>query len=215
MGIESVGAVEGFGGKKIELYEANFDNSKMDQEGFLEVLLTSFKYQDPFETQDISKFIDNTVKLRELEIMNNFEKSVAALNSGDALFLSSTNMIGQDVLYKGDMLYVEDGKGYVEFVPRKNADSAELFIYDESGNVIAKKSFTGLKAGEKQVFEIEDENIEEGFYKVTLISDSDPDLKADIYSKAKVSAIEKDGYELSVVIGGERFKINDIVKIGG
>ena len=216
MGTESIGAVEGFGGKTIDIYDADYDNSEMDQEGFLEVLLTSFKYQDPFETEDISKFIDNTVKLRELEIMKNFEDSVASLHNNNTLFLNATNLIDKDVVYKGDKIYIEEGRGYVEFVPMEDAKEAELYIYDDDGKLVAQKSFTDLKAGQKYSFTLEDETVADGFYTVNVAAASQSDsVNVEIYPQAKVEGIEKDSSDILAVIGGEKFKVEDIVKIGG
>jgi flagellar basal-body rod modification protein FlgD len=216
MATDVIGSLEGLGGSKIEIYDANYDNAEMGQDDFLQVLLANFKYQDPFETQDISKFIDNTVKLRELEIMNNFENSVKALNDNNTLFLNSANLIDKNIVYKGDRLYIEDGKAYVEFSVKENADEAEVYIYDDNGQKIAEESFRDLKVGKKYTFELENIEVEDGYYNVSVVANNqNSSVEADVYSSAKVSGIEKDINDILVIVDNKRVKISDITKIGG
>ena len=211
-----INTITGITGKEIEVFDANYDRSEMDQEGFLKVLLTSFQYQDPFETQDISKFIDNTVKLRELEVMRKFEDSVAMLSNNDTLFLNTTNLIGQKVLYRGDETYVEGGKSEVLFQLQKDAPQATLYFYDEEGEVIAQKSFRDLKANQKYSFELDDPQIADGYYKVSVVAkDGDEPIEAEIFSSAKVTGVKKDGSNILALFEKGEIGINDIEKIGG
>ena len=216
MATEALSTIKGVSGIEIPVYDVNYDNSQMDQEGFLKVLLTSFAYQDPFETQDISKFIDNTVKLRELEIMKNFEDSVQSLSGNDALLLNATNLIGKKVMYEGDKVYVENGRGYAEFRPAETADSATAYLYDASGNVVAQKSFTNLQPNATYSFEIEDTGIQDGYYSVSVVAKrGEEPVKVTVYSEAKVDGVEKRQEGIMALVDGEKVSLADIVKIGG
>ncbi len=216
MPLEALSTIQGVSGKEIPVYGANFDNSQMDQEDFLKVLLTSFAYQDPFETQDISKFIDNTVKLRELEIMKNFEDSVQALSGNDALLLNATNLIGKNIKYEGDRVYVANGRGHVEFKPLQAADSATVYLYDVSGNVVAQKSFTDLQPNSTYNFDIVDSGIDDGYYRVSVIAKKGEEpVEVKLYSEAKVEGVEKGDEGIVALVDGQKISIADIVKIGG
>jgi len=46
--------------KKPQIVQAGYDNSKMENEDFLKVLLADLAWQDPLNAKDISDFIDNT-----------------------------------------------------------------------------------------------------------------------------------------------------------
>ncbi len=203
-------------GKEIAVYKEDYDNSQIDQEGFLKVLLTYFQYQDPFEAEDISKFIDNTVKLRELEVMKNFEDSVQALNDNNTLFLNTTNLIGKKVVYKGDETYIENGKGSVGFELKKRAQYATVYLYDAQDNIVAQKEFNNLEARKKYKFVIDDPQIADGYYKVSVVAkNGDEKVDSDIYATALVSGIQKDGSDILVLFKKGSIKISDIVEIGG
>ncbi|MRJ02205.1 MAG: flagellar hook capping protein [Epsilonproteobacteria bacterium] len=208
--------IQSISGKEIAVYDANYDNSQMDQEGFLEVLLTSFQYQDPFETQDISKFIDNTVKLHELEIMNAFEESVEGLNNNNTLFLTATNLIGKEVLYQGEKSYVEGGETHIEFQLPKEADVATLYLYDSEGRVVAERSFTDLVPNQRYTFDLEDETVADGYYRVSVVAKKETTpVEATIYSTARVDGIEKDGADIVALIDDAKVPVSEIMKIGG
>ncbi len=216
MALENIDTIQGIAGKDIKVYDANYDNSKVDQEGFLKVLLTSFQFQDPFETQDISKFIDNTVKLRELEVMKNFEDAVKSLDSNNTLFLNTTNLIDKKVQYQGDWTLVEGGKSEVGFIPKRDANQATLYIYDENNDVVAQKEFQNLQAGQRYDFALEDEEIPDGYYKVSVVAkDKDKDVPVDTYATAKVTGIQKDGADIVALFDKGTIKIDDLEKIGG
>ncbi|MRI83764.1 MAG: flagellar hook capping protein [Nitratiruptor sp.] len=209
-------SIEGVGGKTIPVYDANYDNSQMDQEGFLKVLLTSFQYQDPFETQDISKFIDNTVKLRELEIMNTFEESVKSLNSSDTLFLSAANLIGKKLLYEGRSTYVEGGKSHIQFTPLRESPEATLYIYDSEGRVVAQRSFSNLEANQRYTFDLDDASLEDGYYKVSVVAQNGgEEVEVKLYVTGRADGIQKDGSEIVVLVDDGKVPLGNIVKIGG
>ena len=208
--------VESVTGKAIPVYDVNHDNAQMDQEGFLKVLLTSFRYQDPFETQDIAKFIENTVKLRELEVMKKFEDSVQSLNDNNTLFLNATNLIGKSVLYKGERTYVENGKTNVSFELEEDAPQATVYLYDEEDNVVAKKTFTDLQAKKRYSFEVDDSDIADGYYRVSVVAQKESGgIKSEIYSTAKVNGIQKEGSNIMALIDDQEIPVSDIEKIGG
>ncbi len=216
MAAESIDTIQSITGKPIEVYDANYDNSQMDQEGFLKVLLTSFQYQDPFETQDISKFIDDTVKLRELEVMKNFEDAVKSLDNNNTLFFNTTNLIDKKVLYKGNKTLVENGKTEVAFIPKKEASQATLYLYDEEENIVAQKSYENLHPNEKYTFELDDPEVPEGYYTVSVVAkDGEEKVESNVMSTAKVTGIEKDGGDIWVLYEQGKIALNDLEKIGG
>lgn len=216
MAIEAIDTITGVNGKEIKVYDANYDQSQMDQEGFLKVLLTSFQYQDPFETQDINKFIENTVKLRELEVMRGFEDSVSMLNDNNTLFFNTTNLIDKNVLYKGNETYVENGKSEIAFELAEDAPQATVYIYDEEGEVVATKEFTTLNAHQRYSFELDDPEIADGYYEVSVVAKSGEEkIDATVYSTAKITGVQKDGLDILALFEKGQIKINEIEKIGG
>ncbi len=207
--------VKGLNGEEIKVYDATYDNSQMDQEGFLRVLLASFQYQDPFEAEDISTFIDNTVKLQQLESMNNFEDSLSALTGNDALFISAANMIGQKVIYEGSQTYIEDGKSEVAFIPENDATSATVYIYDSENNIVAQKEYIDVKAGQKYSFTIEDPSIPDGYYSVSVVAKKDvEDIPTTTYATALITGIQTDQSTLIATFEKGAIEISQIDQIG-
>ncbi len=207
--------IKALNGQTIKVYDANYDNSQIDQEGFLKVLLASFQFQDPFEAQDISKFIDNTVKLRQLEVMKNFEDSVQQLSSNDALFISATNMIGKKVIYEGNKTYVEGGKSEVAFTPEEDAATATVYLYDKDHNIVAKKEFRDIKAGQRYRFAIDDGTLADGYYNVSVVAkNGNDDVSSTVYATALVTGIQKDKGSLVATFDGGAIDITKITKIG-
>lgn len=207
--------IQGLAGQEIKVYDANYDNSKIDKDGFLKILLASFKVQDPFETQDISKFIENTVKLRQLEVMNNFEDSVKKMSSNDALFLSATNMIGKKVLYEGEETYVQNGKSSVAFTLKEDVPQATLYIYDKNNNIVAKQEYKDLKAGKQYDFTLDDAQLADGYYRVSVVAkNGEKEVPHTIYATALVTGIQKDDNALMATYANGAIDITKITKIG-
>ncbi len=216
MAVENIDTIQGMAGHSIKVYDANYDNSKMDQEGFLKVLLTSFQFQDPFETQDIAKFIDNTVKLRELEVMKNFEDAVKSLDNNNTLFFNTANLIDKKVLYKGDETLVEEGKSEVEFIPKRDAAQATLYLFDKEDNIVAQKEYTNLHANQKYTFKLEDNQVPDGYYRVSVVAkNGEEKVESEVMSTAKVTGIERDKGDLWVLYERGKVSLNDLERIGG
>jgi len=209
-------SIQSIGGKEIPVYNTDYDNAQMDQGDFLKVLLASFAYQDPFETQDIAKFIDNTVKLRELEVMKGFEDAISMFNSNNTLFLNAANMIGQKVLYEGDRTLVENGLSRVAFNVDGPADVVELYLYDGDGKVVDKKVFTDIEPGTKNFYTFSDNGLQDGYYKVGIIAKKgEESLKSYLYATAKIEGVEKEGNDIVFLYDGGKLSLDSIQSIGG
>ncbi len=205
--------------REVKVVPAGYDNSKMGREDFLKVLLADIQWQDPLEAKDISEFINNTVKLRELEVLNSFENSVSGLKSvfdSYALFFSSS-FIGKKVIFEGNSTYVENGKGKFSFSLEGSAKEVVVTVIDSEGNVVERKVFSNLSPGEYPV-EIENPDLGTGYVTVQVSAVSPDGKNVDVSVKgiALVDRIEKDADgTVYAVAGGERIPIDKIVGIGG
>ncbi len=214
----AIGTITSITGEQIAVYDANYDNSQMSQEDFLKVLLANFQYQDPFEAEDISQFIDDTLSLRQLETMDNFEEAVATLTSGSSatLLLQASSLIDQKVLYEGNMTYFQNGSSKIEFTLADSADTVELYVYDAEGNVVESETFTGLSAGTLYPFEIENGSIADGYYSVSIVAkNGSENVESVVYSTALVSGIERYGDQIVALYDYGSIDIDTIKQIGG
>jgi len=203
----------------VKVVPAGYDNSKMTHDEFLKVLLANIQWQDPLEAQDISQFIDDSVKLREMEVLNSFEtsvdKMVKALDSY-SLFWAS-DFIGKEVQYSGNQTFVKDGRGRAVFNLSSPASQVRVTVLDSSGNVVEEKLFTDLSEGSYPV-EIDNPSLPDGYYTVNVsatASDGSP-VEVTVESYALVEGVkrEKDG-KVYAVTGVSEIPLDEITAIGG
>ncbi len=206
------------GDAKPRVVEAGYDNSRMSHEDFLSVLLADIKWQDPTDVKDISEFINNTVKLRELEVLNTFETNVQNFVSSIqslSLFFAS-GLIGKKVSYEGNETYVENGYGKITFKLSSQADKVKVSLIDRNGNVVEEQSFFNLSADKEYTVEIDNPELENGYYQVSVEATyGDKPVSVTVISQAFVTGIkrEEDGVYLSTEFTD--IPLNQIVGIGG
>jgi len=205
--------------QKPKVVDAGYDNSKMSQEDFLKILLADIQWQDPLNAADISDFINNSVKLRELEVLNSFESSVktfvSAIQSQALLF--ATGFIGKLVEYEGNQTYVKDGKGYVSFTLSAPADTVTVRVFDQSGNIVEEKVYNNLDAGEEYSLEIDNPDLPDGYYTVMVDAESGgAPVNTTVVSLALVEGVRRDeSGNVYAVTEVSSIPIDKIVGIGG
>ncbi len=204
--------------KKPKIVDANYDNAKMENKDFLKVLLADLQWQDPLNAKDISEFINNTVKLRQMEVLNNFQETVELLkkaNQANSLLYAS-NLIGKKIFYEGNHTYVEKGKSTVKFKLEDNADFVKVTIMASDGTVVEQKSFTNLEGNKEYPFEISNSDLQDGYYTVYIeATKGDKTVKATVISEGIVSSVIKSSDSIKAVVNDSEVDINSIVQIGG
>ncbi|WP_022847401.1 FlgD immunoglobulin-like domain containing protein [Desulfurobacterium sp. TC5-1] len=205
--------------QQVKIVDANYDNSKMSQEDFLKVLLADLQWQDPLQAEDISDFIDNTVKLEELQTYDDFETSVKQLleaNQSNAL-LTASSLIGKVVKYEGNRTYIEGGSGYAEIKLDSAADTVKVNILDSAGNVVDSETLYNLQGGVSYPISIDNPSLPDGYYTVSVEATSGGNpVDATVISQALVTGVEKES-DGSIVLSTSSFTIDDskLVGIGG
>jgi len=197
---------------------ADYDNSKMSKEDFLRVLLANLQWQDPLEAADINEFINNSVKLREMEVLNSFEDSVKELVESNTMLalVSASSLIGKKVQYKGNVTYVQDGVGYAEFKLDSDADLVKVSLLDKDGNVVDSQLFYDLKGGVTYPFEINNPDLKTGYYTVMIEAyRGDEKVNSTVVSEALVNSVQKDENGIKLICGSLEIGLDEIVGIGG
>ncbi|SNR76497.1 flagellar hook assembly protein FlgD [Desulfurobacterium atlanticum] len=204
---------------QVKVVDANYDNAKMSQEDFLKVLLADLQWQDPLEAKDISEFIDNTVKLKELESYNTFQQSVEQLlaaNQANAL-LTASSLIGKLVKYEGNQTYVQNGVGYADIKLASSADTVKITILDSTGSVVETKTLYNLQGGVDYPISIENPDLPDGYYTVSIEAtlNGNP-VDATVISQALIIGVEKDT-QGNIVLNTSSFTIenSNLIGIGG
>ncbi len=203
---------------QVKVVGPDYDNSKMSKEQFLKVLLATIQWQDPLQAENISDFINNSVKLREMEVLNSFESSVEelekSLKSTDLFYASS--FIGKEVLYSGNKTYVSSGKGKFYFDLEKPATYVEISIEDSSGNVVEKKVFSDLSSGSYPV-EIDNPSLTDGYYTISAVakdSDGNP-VDVNVESYALIEGVRKSEDGILLLTSTDQIPLENVIGIGG
>ncbi|MBX0312551.1 MAG: flagellar hook capping protein [Sulfurihydrogenibium sp.] len=200
---------------KPKVVDANYDNSKMSQNDFLKVLLADLKWQDPLNAKDISDFIDNSVKLKQMESLDSIQKLVDTLSTFTNSIVNASSMIGKKVKYEGNQTYVSQGQSNIEFKLNAPAQNVKVSLVDSNGNIVEQKEFTNLNGNTTYPLSIENQNLTDGYYKV-LVSAKDSagnDVQATIYSTGIVNGILKDNGSLSAKINNVNVSLDKILEI--
>jgi flagellar basal-body rod modification protein FlgD len=200
---------------KPKVVDANYDNSKMSQNDFLKVLLADLKWQDPLNAKDISDFIDNSVKLKQMESLDSIQKLVDTLSTFTNSIINASSMIGKKVKYEGNQTYVSQGQSNIEFKLNAPAQNVKVSLVDSNGNIVEQKEFTNLNGNTTYPLSIENQNLTDGYYKV-LVSAKDSagnDVQATIYSTGIVNGILKDNGSLSAKINNVNVSLDKILEI--
>jgi flagellar basal-body rod modification protein FlgD len=201
--------------EKPKIVGPNYDNSRMSRKDFLKVLLTELQWQDPLKAESVSDLINNSVKLREMEVLNNFEtnvdKLVGSLQSASLFYAS--NFIGKTITYKGNVTLVKDGKGVFYINLQDAASEVEVVITDQNGNVVDRKTFYNLEPGEYPI-EID---LPDGYYTISALakdSEGNP-IEAEIESKAEVIAVKREGNDIFLETVFGKISLDNLIGIGG
>lgn len=204
--------------KEPKIVDKNYDNSKMSNQDFLKVLLADLQWQDPLEAKDISEFINNSVKLREMEVLNDFQKTVELLkkvNESNALLYGSS-LIGKKIFYEGNATYVKDGKSTVQFKLDDDAEVVNVVVMNQAGEVVDEKTFDNVKGKQIMTFKIENEKLPDGYYTVYVDAQKNgKKVKAKVYSQGLVESILREDGKIKAVFGNNKVDIDAIVQIGG
>jgi len=199
-----------------------YGGAELDQETFLNLLITQLQNQDPLNPQDSQEFVAQLAQFSSLE-------QLMTLNEGmDTLYLatssmtnaSMTQLIGKEVVAYGDS-FNYDGEGSVDLMydAAGEASEATLNIMDEDGTVVASITLGGLAEGEGNYTwngETTDGDVaDEGLYTFEIeASDTDGD-EVTVYSMV-TGVIDTMNYDSGTPvpeIDGVEIELGEIIRV--
>lgn len=201
---------------KPKVVDANYDNSKISNSDFLKILLTDLQWQDPLNAKDISDFLDNTVKLRQMESLDSFQKLADALSKFTNSILTASSLIGKKVKYEGNQTYLENGKSQIEFKLEAPASLVKVSIINQNGNVVEENTFKDLKGNTIYPYEINNTNLQNGYYRVSIsaLDSQGKDVSYTLYSTGIVNSVYKDkNGSISAKIANNPVSMDKILEI--
>ncbi|MBO5474185.1 MAG: flagellar hook capping protein [Lachnospiraceae bacterium] len=110
------------------------DNSTLDKDAFLQLLVAQMKYQDPLEPTSNTEYISQYATFSELEQMQNMSASLelsrASALVGETVLLKVTDSSGHTTTVQGNVDYVvyENSKAYLSV-------NGELYSMDDLDTV--------------------------------------------------------------------------------
>ncbi len=123
---------------------ANTDNSTLDKDAFLQLLVAQMKYQDPLEPTSNTEYISQYATFSELEQMQNMSASLelsrASALVGETVLLKVTDSTGNTTTVQGNVDYVvyENSKAYLSV-------NGELYSMDDLDTVADSKYLEAYK----------------------------------------------------------------------
>ncbi len=110
-------------------YVQSFDN--MSANDFMKIYLETLKFQDPFRQQDLSKSLEDVVRLNQVKFYTDMKLLLDSITAwmNQMTFMQTVNMIGKDFVFSTDVLdTVKGGEYYI--LSGERVRGAVLKIYD-------------------------------------------------------------------------------------
>ncbi len=199
-----------------------YGGSDMDQETFLNLLVTQLQNQDPLNPQDSQDFCAQLAQFSSLEQLMSVNDNLGTLYSATASMnnASMTQLIGKEVVAYGDE-FTYDGSGDEEllFDAESEASSATINIMDEDGTVVYSTTIGALSEGENSWTwdgsTTSGATAEEGLYSFEIeATDTDGD-EVTVYSMVH-GIIDTMNYESGSPIpeiDGVELELGDIIRV--
>jgi flagellar basal-body rod modification protein FlgD len=200
----------------------SYGNSDLDQETFLNLLITQLQNQDPMDPQDSQEFAAQLAQFSSLE-------QLMTLNDGlDTLYMatssmnnaSMTQLIGKEVVAYGDTFsYAGEGNEELLYDAAGEVANATLNIKDEDGTVVASIELGSLAEGEGTYTwdggTISGGTAEEGLYTFEIeATDTDGD-EVTVYSMVQ-GVVDTMNYESGTPvpeIDGVQIELGEIIRV--
>lgn len=126
------------------------NNSELDKEAFLKLLVTQFQYQDPLNPMEDKEFIAQLAQFSALEQSMQTNENITLLLNETAMqtSISVTNYIGKEVSARGYGISKENGSvSLIQYAGSEEMASCVLNILDATGNIVATVNLGAQAAG--------------------------------------------------------------------
>ncbi|HID66113.1 MAG TPA: flagellar hook assembly protein FlgD [Aquificaceae bacterium] len=129
-------------------YVQSVDN--MSAEDFLKIYLETLRYQDPFNQTDISKSLDDMVKINQIKYFTEMQQFIENLKTwmNQVTFLNTATLIGKEFIFRTDTLDTIQRDTYY-IISDENYSNVKVRIYD--GEELVKEITMDLKKGLNQM----------------------------------------------------------------
>lgn len=224
--------------KAKKLYTNAEDQSRLDKDDFLNLLVTQLRYQDPMNPSDNQQMAAQMAQFSSLEQTQNMASSLdkmtaslqdmVATQGQTSISMSSssaTNLLGKTVrLRQNETSIPADGKT-VDFNVTATKGSA-LVIVDSNDKVVRTLSLDGYTKDNKPILD-EDGNgtmswdgktdngtrAPVGKYKLGVLDSTTGAASGSVWTDASIGGIEFDSEGPRLIAGGASYRMSDLLAI--
>jgi flagellar basal-body rod modification protein FlgD len=132
-------------------------SDKLDNDDFMNLLVTQLKYQDPLEPLDNNEFIAQTTSFSQLEELSNMSKTLSdftnnfSKNDSNNNLLSASSFLGKEIKYGSENFELKDGESELMFNLPTSVTDLSISVYDSMGNEVSQFVPTNLQSGENSI----------------------------------------------------------------
>ncbi|WP_457601501.1 flagellar hook assembly protein FlgD [Hydrogenivirga sp.] len=125
-------------------YVQSFDNMSANE--FMKIYIETLKFQDPFKQQDLSKSLEDVVKLNQVKFYTDMKGFLENLTAwmNQMTFMQTINLIGKEFVFATDTLDTVKGGEY-QILSGERVRGVTVKIYD--GEEMIKEFETDLERG--------------------------------------------------------------------
>ncbi len=125
-------------------YVQSFDN--MSANDFMKIYLETLKYMDPFKQQDLSKSLEDVVKLNQVRFYTEIQTFMDSFKAwmNQITFMQTINLIGKEFVFSTDTVDTLKGGEYYLLVGER-VEGVKVRIYD--GDEVIKEIDMDLDKG--------------------------------------------------------------------
>ncbi len=191
-------------------YTPGVDN--LTSEDFLKIYIETLRYQDPFQAQDLSKMLDDMVKLNQVRFFNDIRSFTEGLRAlfNQSTLISSLSLVGKDVIFSTEEVNTVKGGQYYLLSP-ENISQATVKFFD--GDQVVKEISIDLRKG---LNELNLDGLPRGQFRVKVFKDGleHSNVQLGIKGGIKAAAI-MNGQLLFELLDGSMIDPSKIIYLGG
>jgi len=196
-------------------------NSILDKDDFLKLLVTQLSHQDPMEPMDNNEFIAQMTQFSSLEQLENIasgiDSNVMLTQSMNNAF--STTLIGKNVVIQGDTVDVgEDAATSCGFYAA-SAGTAEVTIKDTDGNTVRTLSVQSDGDGYVDVpWDLKDQNgndVPQGSYSVSITYTGEDGVQKEVspFITGRVTPLKFMSGNAYLTVGGREYNLAQVIEV--
>ena len=125
--------------------------SELDQQAFLNLMVTQLKNQDPMKPMESADFLSQIAQFGTVNGITGLQKSLTTMSTAmtSSQALQASTMVGRDVVIPRDSFTFKTGnKAPIAAELASDASNVNISIKDAAGQTVFEKSLGPKKAGE-------------------------------------------------------------------